>query len=468
MLSRVTIPEGMTVKDTLTLISQKWKLKPADLQKAAKDAAALGLPSYAKGNPEGFLFPETYDLEPDTTAASLLKEMVDQYKAKVEDSGLVQRAAAKHLTPYELLIVASLVEKETLQPDERAKVARVIYNRLDQDFYLGIDAAVLYGLGRSKGGLSEADLAKVTPYNNRLVKGLPPTPISNPGVASFEAAAAPASGDLALLRARPRPPGPPPVHRRPGRVQRGQDQVPAGQPLLIRPVPLRGAARGTTACGRRPGRRRAGAGRVRGCSSAWGVRSLRAGPRAVPGRVDAVGPGRRPGAGQALVGAAARPRRGGSGSSPRWPRSPSARSARRSGPRRAAGVPLAGRGRGDARGDRPGRLRLPDRLTLPSYPVGLVLLALPADWPALLRAVLAAIAAGGAALLLALRAPSGGSRARRREAARPARAVPRLARLGRARGRRRSPASCSARSPRWRCSRPGGPACATTWRSGPG
>lgn len=194
LLSRVTIPEGLSVKDTLTLISQKSKISLTSLQAAAKDTAALDLPAYAKGKLEGFLFPETYPLEPDTTAASLLKSMVDQYKAKVEDAGLPQKAAAVNLTPYELLIVASLVEKETQQPDERVKVARVIYNRLDQDFFLGVDAAVLYGLGRSKGGLSEADLKKDTPYNNRINKGLPPTPIANPGVASLEAAAAPAAG----------------------------------------------------------------------------------------------------------------------------------------------------------------------------------------------------------------------------------------------------------------------------------
>jgi uncharacterized YceG family protein len=194
VLSRVTIPEGLTVAATLTLISQKTKLKLADLQKAAKDTAALELPSYGKGRLEGFLFPETYDLEPDTTAAGLLKSMVDQYKAKVEDGGLVRQAAAVHLQPYELLTVASLVEKETLQPAERSKVARVIYNRLDQDKFLGVDAAILYGLGRSGGTLSEADLAKRTPYNNRLVKGLPPTPIANPGLASFQAAVAPAAG----------------------------------------------------------------------------------------------------------------------------------------------------------------------------------------------------------------------------------------------------------------------------------
>jgi uncharacterized YceG family protein len=194
LLSRVTVPEGLSVAATLKLISEKSKLKLADLQAAANDVKALGLPSYAKGKPEGFLFPDTYDLEPDTTAAGLLKNMVDEYKAKVDDAGLVQKAAAVNLSPYEMVIVASLVEKETQQAGERSKVARVIYNRLDQDFFLGIDAAVLYGLNRSSGGLSEADLAKDTPYNNRIHKGLPPTPIANPGIASLQAAAAPAKG----------------------------------------------------------------------------------------------------------------------------------------------------------------------------------------------------------------------------------------------------------------------------------
>jgi UPF0755 protein len=193
-LARVTVPEGLTVKDTLTLISQKTSLKLGDLQRAAADPGALGLPAYAKGKPEGFLFPDTYDVEPDTTAASLLKSMVDEYKAKVDDGGLTQKAAAVHLTPYEMLTVASLVEKETQQADERGKVARVIYNRLDQDFFLGIDASILYGLGRSKGGLSAADLARNTPYNNRIHKGLPPTPIANPGLASIEASVSPDKG----------------------------------------------------------------------------------------------------------------------------------------------------------------------------------------------------------------------------------------------------------------------------------
>ena len=194
LLSRVTIPEGLTVAATLKLISEKSKLKLADLQAAAKDVTALELPSYAKGKLEGFLFPDTYDLEPDTTAADLIESMVDEYKTAVDDAGLVQKAAAANLSPYEMVIVGSLVEKETQQADERGKVARVIYNRLDQDFFLGIDASVRYGLGKFTGALSVADLAKDTPYNNRIHKGLPPTPIANPGIASLQAAVAPAKG----------------------------------------------------------------------------------------------------------------------------------------------------------------------------------------------------------------------------------------------------------------------------------
>ena len=194
VLSRVTVPEGLTVAATLKLIADKTALPADDLQAAAKDTASLGLPAYAKGRLEGFLFPETYDVEPGTTAADLLQAMVAMYKERVDASGLSARAREVGLSPYQLLVVASLVEKETQRDDERGKVARVIYNRLDQDYFLGVDAAILYGLGRSRGGLTQADLARDTPYNNRIHKGLPPTPIANPGLASVKGAVEPAAG----------------------------------------------------------------------------------------------------------------------------------------------------------------------------------------------------------------------------------------------------------------------------------
>ena len=194
VLARVTVPEGLSVAATLKLIADKTPLELKDLQAAAKNTKALDLPDYAKGRLEGFLFPETYDLEPGTTAAGLLESMVAMYKDKVDTSGLSARAADVDLDPYQLLIVASLVERETQRVEERPQVARVIYNRLQQDYYLGVDAAILYGLGRSGGGLTQADLEKDTPYNNRLRKGLPPTPIANPGAASVQAAVEPAAG----------------------------------------------------------------------------------------------------------------------------------------------------------------------------------------------------------------------------------------------------------------------------------
>lgn len=194
VLSRVTVPEGLSVAATLKLIAAKTALPLKDLQAAAKATKSLGLPAYAKGRLEGFLFPETYDLEPGTSAVEMLRTMVAMYKQKVDTSGLSARAADVDLDPYRLLIVASLIERETQRVEERPKVARVIYNRLEQDLYLGVDAAILYGLGRSGGGLTQADLDKDTPYNNRIHKGLPPTPIANPGVASVQGALEPAAG----------------------------------------------------------------------------------------------------------------------------------------------------------------------------------------------------------------------------------------------------------------------------------
>jgi UPF0755 protein len=192
--SKVTIPEGYTAANTLKLLAEKTGIPLAQFQAAAKNVKALGLPAYAKGRIEGFLFPSTYEFDPEASAAAMLKTMVAEYRKRVDTSGLSARASQVGITPYEMVIVASLVERETQRDDERTKVARVIYNRLAQDFYLGVDAAVLYGLGRTTGGLSAADLAKPTPYNNRLVKGLPPTPISNPGESSVRAALAPAPG----------------------------------------------------------------------------------------------------------------------------------------------------------------------------------------------------------------------------------------------------------------------------------
>jgi UPF0755 protein len=192
---RATIPEGSTVQQALAILARNTEIPLADLKAAAANPNALGLPAYAGGRLEGFLFPATYDIEPKMTAVEALTMMVDRFKEAADASGLVENAQRLGITPYQAVTVASLIERESRVDEEYPKVARVVYNRLDQHIPLGVDASILYGLGRTSGGLRKSELAKDTPYNTRLHTGLPPTPISNPGDASLKAALNPSAGD---------------------------------------------------------------------------------------------------------------------------------------------------------------------------------------------------------------------------------------------------------------------------------
>ena len=150
-----------------------------------------------KRNLEGFLFPATYDFLKNTTSKQLVQDQLDAFHQNWGKVNLAY-ARSKHLTPYDVLIIASLVEKEALAPDERPKIARVIYNRLHAHMNLGIDATTRYGLHvPGTRSLTQSELASDNPYNTRNpnIIGLPPTPIANPGLASMQAAAHPASGN---------------------------------------------------------------------------------------------------------------------------------------------------------------------------------------------------------------------------------------------------------------------------------
>jgi UPF0755 protein len=141
---------------------------------------------------EGFLFPATYEFFPQTTSGGLVR---DQLKAFCDNWGQLDLgdARSKNLTPYDVLIIASMVEKETLSPDERQLVAAVIYNRLHAGMPLGIDATLRYGLDiPPTESIRQSQLDSDSPYNTRKHAGLPPTPIANPGLASLQAAAHPA------------------------------------------------------------------------------------------------------------------------------------------------------------------------------------------------------------------------------------------------------------------------------------
>ena len=194
ILGRVTVPEGYTVPQTLDALAKGTEIPLADFEAAAAAPDALGLPPYAQGL-EGFLFPATYEVEPGMTATDVLSMMVRRFTQAAETVGLEAKAAELGVTPYEAVVIGSLIERESRVDAELPKVARVVYNRLEQDIPLGIDAAILFGLGRTSGGLTASDLAKDTPYENRRQTGLPPTPIASPGEAALTAALTPEDGD---------------------------------------------------------------------------------------------------------------------------------------------------------------------------------------------------------------------------------------------------------------------------------
>ncbi len=196
----VTIPEGLRVVDTVAILAKNTDFSRADFEKVLEKPEKLGLPAYADDNPEGYLFPATYDIGPDTTAKSLLKGMVKRYKQAAKEADLKGAADRLGYTEGELVTIASLVEAEARGKD-MPKVSRVIYNRLDDPTgptigRLQIDATVNYALDRRLGvALTTDDLEVDSPYNTYQNAGLPPGPIEAPGLAALKAATEPADGD---------------------------------------------------------------------------------------------------------------------------------------------------------------------------------------------------------------------------------------------------------------------------------
>ncbi|HET7855251.1 MAG TPA: endolytic transglycosylase MltG [Gaiellaceae bacterium] len=152
---------------------------------------------------EGFLFPATYEFEPRTTSRQLVNRQLESFERNWSKVNL-RYARSRNLTPYDVLIIASMIEKEVIAPEERALVAAVIYNRLRTGMYLGIDATIRYGLDvPPTEPLRNSQLESLNPYNTRKHTGLPPTPIANPGLASMQAAAHPANVDYLYFARKP-------------------------------------------------------------------------------------------------------------------------------------------------------------------------------------------------------------------------------------------------------------------------
>jgi uncharacterized YceG family protein len=152
---------------------------------------------------EGFLFPAGYEFLPSSSAASLIGRQIATFEARWQTVDLAPARARKR-TPYDVLTIASLVEREAAVASERALISAVIHNRLDNGRPLAIDASLRYGLGvEGTRPLTERHLRSNTPYNTHRFRGLPPTPITNPGLPSIRAAAKPAQSDYMFYVVKP-------------------------------------------------------------------------------------------------------------------------------------------------------------------------------------------------------------------------------------------------------------------------
>jgi len=192
LVNKLTVPEGMRLADALKLVAAKTGRPLAEYTKAAKNTKALGLPAYAGGRLEGFLFPATYEIEPDASATEVLKMMVTRFKQAAKSAGI---ESGNRYSPYQLVVIASLVEAEAGRAEDFGKVSRVVYNRLDEGMLLQFDSTVNYALKARKVKVTKKDLEVDSPYNTYEELGLPPGPIGSPGDAALKAARTPPKGD---------------------------------------------------------------------------------------------------------------------------------------------------------------------------------------------------------------------------------------------------------------------------------
>ncbi len=198
---KLLLREGLRLWESVGVINDSTGLSKARLTKVATtNGTAIGLPRYARDNAEGFLFPATYELPKDLTATEVISTLVARWEDAAGEVNLTANAKKIGRTPYEIMIIASLIQAEG-HPDDFAKVSRVIYNRLDPDTwggtagFLQMDATVNYALKSSEINLTTEQLTGTkSRFNTYLHVGLPPTPINSPGQAAMEAALNPADG----------------------------------------------------------------------------------------------------------------------------------------------------------------------------------------------------------------------------------------------------------------------------------
>lgn len=192
----VTVPEGFTVQETLARLADETGLGSRQLAAAARSPDRLGLPAWSGGDVEGFLYPSTYTIEPGAGATDALAQMVGRFRGVADDLSLQQGAQRLGVSPREVVVVASLIEAEASRAKDFGKVARVVYNRLDDGMRLQLDSTVHFANG-SSGSIYTTDKERENPsrYNTYEHAGLPPTAIDAPGEQALRAALSPTPGD---------------------------------------------------------------------------------------------------------------------------------------------------------------------------------------------------------------------------------------------------------------------------------
>ena len=193
MTHPITIPEGFTLNQIADLLDQKGLSNKASFIQQAKDKSRIAQLDLSGDTLEGYLYPDTYRFRRNESADKVIDVMVNRFrnivtphKTRIKDTGM---------TLEQVITLASIVEKETGAPEERPMIARVFLNRLNKNMRLESDPTVIYGINNFNGNLTKRDLKTKTPYNTYVIKGLPPGPIANPGLAAIKAVLNPAEGN---------------------------------------------------------------------------------------------------------------------------------------------------------------------------------------------------------------------------------------------------------------------------------
>jgi UPF0755 protein len=191
--SQLTIPEGLRASEILDRVAGDTSVSKAALRRTFTSARSLGLPRYAHGDAEGYLFPATYDVTDTMSASSVLSAMVKKFSAEAAVLGLTAKSRSLGVSAHDVVVVASLVQAEASRPEDMPKVASVIYNRLRDNMPLQLDSTLHYAVD-SRGVVQTSPHLRSlkSAYNSYTHTGLPPTAIDSPGTRALQAALRPA------------------------------------------------------------------------------------------------------------------------------------------------------------------------------------------------------------------------------------------------------------------------------------